>query len=140
MSLTVARFVFTNYTLIEFRRRKDNTCIALRIPADTPQGDYPTITFPAPDQDQDQNHKFAILTTDAKQNPWDRGYWRNWKSVMGDSPLQWLLPIWNSPCCHRSEHGDSSQTDNSERDTTPEKTDYPFGHVLDEVKSKYVTI
>jgi palmitoyltransferase len=32
------------------------------------------------------------------ENPWDLGYYRNWKSVMGDNLIDWLLPIKESPC------------------------------------------
>lgn len=117
MTLTVLRFVFTNYTLIEFRRRKDTKHMAVRISPDTPQGEYPTITFPS----DHGEHKFAILEIGPKQNVWDLGYWRNWKSVMGDGPLRWLLPIWHSPCC----------------ESNTEALDYPLGDVVEKLKKKY---
>lgn len=117
MTLTVLRFVFTNYTLIEFRRRKDTKYMAVRISPDTPQGEYATMTFPS----DNGEHKFAILEVGPRQNVWDLGYRRNWKSVMGDGPLQWLLPIWYSPCCK----------------TKTDALDYPLGDVVKNLKTKY---
>jgi palmitoyltransferase len=32
------------------------------------------------------------------ENPWDLGLYGNWKSVMGDNPIDWLLPFNESPC------------------------------------------
>ncbi|KLU90511.1 hypothetical protein MAPG_10364 [Magnaporthiopsis poae ATCC 64411] len=41
---------------------------------------------------------FAIVTTRPGENPWDRGYAANFRSVMGESIIDWFLPIRQSPC------------------------------------------
>lgn len=41
---------------------------------------------------------FAILCTPPGMNPWDLGAKGNWCAVMGDSMLDWILPIRDSPC------------------------------------------
>lgn len=43
---------------------------------------------------------FAIVTTRPGENPWDRGYAANFKAVMGESPIDWFLPIRQSPCAN----------------------------------------
>ncbi|PNH38068.1 hypothetical protein VD0004_g8739 [Verticillium dahliae] len=57
---------------------------------------------------------FAILRTEPDENPWDLGWKENWKQVMGNSIIDWLLPIRKSPCALH-ENADS---------------DYPMGRVL----------
>ncbi|KAI0400078.1 DHHC palmitoyltransferase-domain-containing protein [Xylaria palmicola] len=64
---------------------------------------------------------FAILETSPGDNPWDLGPWRNWQSVMGSNPFDWLLPIRHSPCAqHESNDGL-----------------YPMDCFLKELRSKY---
>ncbi|KAI1299732.1 DHHC palmitoyltransferase-domain-containing protein [Xylaria venustula] len=58
------------------------------------QGD----TAPAKSRDELATRTFAILQTEPGENPWDLGLWRNWQSVMGTNPLDWVLPIRHSPC------------------------------------------
>lgn len=41
---------------------------------------------------------FAVLRTEQGENPWDVGFWHNWKEVMGTNPLDWFLPLRRSPC------------------------------------------
>lgn len=65
--------------------------------------------------------KFAILRVESRENPWDLGFRRNWTSVMGHTPLEWLLPIKHSPCC----------------DHDSMESDYPAGKLLDELKGRY---
>lgn len=49
---------------------------------------------------------FAILKTQAGENPWDLGMYENWKAVMGTNPIDWLLPVRKSPCVkHESPEG-----------------------------------
>jgi palmitoyltransferase len=105
--------------------------LAIRIPlhdtpgraANAPARDYETITFPLADPRFDGNrflyssggpgstngqvapaaaeHRFAIVKTEAGDNPWDTGSaFANFQSVMGTGgPLDWLLPLRLSPCC-----------------------------------------
>ncbi|EGX90075.1 DHHC zinc finger membrane protein [Cordyceps militaris CM01] len=65
--------------------------------------------------------KFAILCVEARENPWDLGFRRNWVSVMGSTPWEWLLPIRHSPCC----------------DHDSMVSDYPTGNTLYEIKRRY---
>lgn len=44
---------------------------------------------------------FVILRTNEGENPWNLGSrLMNWKTVMGNSILDWFLPIHRSPCCN----------------------------------------
>lgn len=119
-------FAMSNRTNIEeLARGSKATQLAIRIPLNqtpTPGNsskafDYATITYPLADPNFDGNqfiyenkpaggnrpaeHKFAIVSTDVGDNPWDTGSrYKNWTSVMGDrGPLDWLLPLRLSPCC-----------------------------------------
>ncbi|KAF4987585.1 hypothetical protein FDECE_15375 [Fusarium decemcellulare] len=76
---------------------------------------------PSSARDQQARRTFAILATQPGENPWNVGYWRNFKSVMGNSVIDWLLPIRHSPCCNH----DSMESD------------YEFGPLLDELKRRY---
>ncbi|KAK8877089.1 palmitoyltransferase PFA5 [Apiospora arundinis] len=49
-------------------------------------------------RDELAHRTFAILRTEASENPWDLGYWENWKEVMGTNIIDWLFPIRRSPC------------------------------------------
>ncbi|TQS37360.1 hypothetical protein Golomagni_02169 [Golovinomyces magnicellulatus] len=64
---------------------------------------------------------FAIMTTNEGENPWDLGSrLLNWKSVMGDSILDWFLPLRRSPCCN---HDDS-------------QSQFRFGFAVDKLRSR----
>ncbi|KAF7563887.1 hypothetical protein G7046_g263 [Stylonectria norvegica] len=76
---------------------------------------------PVSTRDEQAKRTFAILSTEPGENPWDTGYWQNWKSVMGNNILEWLLPIRHSPCCNH----DSMESD------------YEFGSLVDELKKRY---
>lgn len=76
---------------------------------------------PASPRDEQAKRMFAILATEPGENPWDTGVWKNCKSVMGNSVLEWLLPIWHSPCCNH----DSMESD------------YEFGPVVEKLKKRY---
>lgn len=41
---------------------------------------------------------FAILPVQRRMNMWDLGWRQNWVTVMGEGPLDWLLPMRLSPC------------------------------------------
>ncbi|ORY60634.1 palmitoyltransferase PFA5 [Pseudomassariella vexata] len=64
---------------------------------------------------------YAILRTDPGENPWDLGFWQNWKDVMGNNILDWFLPLRRSPCtCHDSQ-----------------ESYYRMGPLLSELRARY---
>ncbi|KAK2594741.1 palmitoyltransferase pfa5 [Conoideocrella luteorostrata] len=144
MILTGVPFLYHNTTNIDALKKSQIFLLAVRIPRDTPpSSQYPTITYPLPltqhtaagtDDQQEQGtaddvrardmqaiRKFAILQTEAGENPWDLGPWENFKSVMGTSVAEWLLPIRHSPCCRH----DSMVSD------------YPYGSLVEELRKRY---
>lgn len=146
MTLTSARYIFTNITNIDVLKKTQNYTLAVRIPLTSPPSEkYPTITYPLrynlqrpqyPDsglgeqrpasaslslRDQQAKCKFAILRTGPRDNPWDLGFWENWKSVMGGSILEWILPIRRSPCCNHESM----------------ESDYQYGPLLRRLKKEY---
>jgi palmitoyltransferase len=149
MTATSLRFVFTNITNIDMLKKTQTYRLAVRVPSNTISNEqFQTITYPlsnpnfgpngeqlgegaGPDsasslnvlspRDQQAKRTFAILTMEPGQNPWDQGYWKNWKTVMGNNVFEWFLPIHYSPCCNH----DSMVSD------------YEFGPLLDEMKQKY---
>lgn len=72
-------------------------------------------------RDEQARRTFAILTTEPGENPWDLGYWRNFKSVMGNNIFEWLLPLRHSPCCNH----DSMISD------------YEYGPLIEELMRRY---
>jgi palmitoyltransferase len=72
-------------------------------------------------RDQRAKRTFAILQAQSGENPWHMGYRKNFKSVMGESVFEWLLPLRHSPC---SRH-DSMVSD------------YEFGPLVEELKRRY---
>ncbi|KYK57039.1 palmitoyltransferase PFA5 [Drechmeria coniospora] len=139
MVLTSARYVVTNMTNIDVLRRRHTLHLALRIPRDTPLTDaYATIVYPlqptpqaadgaATDglepssRDRQATRLFAIVPAEPRENPWDLGFWRNWKSVMGSNVLEWLLPMKHSPCC----------------DHDGMESDYELGRLLPALRARY---
>ncbi|UNI22408.1 Protein S-acyltransferase [Purpureocillium takamizusanense] len=148
MALTSLRFIFTNITNIDILRKRQQFYLAVRVPYDVlKRRSFPTIVYPlqpwppeppppasAPPphfgtaagqslaaRDDQAKRMFAILRTEPGQNPWDLGYWGNWKSVMGNTPIEWLLPIRHSPCCNHDSMA----------------SDYPFGPLLDDLRKKH---
>ncbi|KAL8901728.1 MAG: hypothetical protein Q9192_000415 [Flavoplaca navasiana] len=94
------QFVFLNTTTIENLSRKTKVWqLAVLMPPvpahsyDPPP--YRTITY---GQDPNTSRTFAILHSKPGENPWDLGYLRNFKSVMGEHWYDWILPIKPSPC------------------------------------------
>ncbi|KAG8625427.1 hypothetical protein KVT40_007178 [Elsinoe batatas] len=64
-----------------------------------------TIAYPFVAKGQTLNRPretFAILCTPPGLNPWDQGNAANWRSVMGVTWYDWLLPVKMSPCCDHS--------------------------------------
>ncbi|KAM0195139.1 hypothetical protein ACHAPA_005737 [Fusarium lateritium] len=72
-------------------------------------------------RDDQAMRTFAVLLTEPNENPWDVGCRKNFKSVMGDSIIDWLLPIRHSPC---------TRHDNM-------VSDYEFGPLVEELKKRY---
>lgn len=110
------QFALLNTTTIEnLDRRTKVWTIAVRIPDNiqlpTPLPFY-TITYPLGSMDPNQEktatprvapsstktRTFAILHSKPGESPWDLGYWRNLKSVMGEHWYDWILPLRYSPC------------------------------------------
>ncbi|KAK4125111.1 zf-DHHC-domain-containing protein [Parathielavia appendiculata] len=119
MTLTSIRYILINLTTVDYVKSKNIVHqLAIRVPRGTPPGqNYNVITYPLPEhtngsgqpgqltrnesssaRDQLARRTFAIVRTEMGENPWDLGYYRNWKSVMGDNLIDWLLPINESPC------------------------------------------
>lgn len=73
------------------------------------------------ERDAQAVRKFAILQFKSSDNPWSLGVARNWKSVMGNGPLEWFLPIRHSPCC----------------DHDSMNSDYPTGRALTKLKKRF---
>ncbi|KAL8780763.1 MAG: hypothetical protein Q9213_006310 [Squamulea squamosa] len=99
MSGSSLQFVFQNTTTIENLSRKTKVWqLAIHIPNASSQPDkippYRTITY---GQDPNTTRTFAILHSKPGENPWDLGYFRNFKSVMGERWYDWILPIRRSP-------------------------------------------
>lgn len=136
MTLTSGKYVFENITNIDALRTGSVYHIAVRIPRDSPPSpNYMTITYPLPlptapgqtsvyapaSRDRHATNMFAILKTAPGENPFNLGPWRNFKSVMGNTPFEWFLPIKHSPCC----------------DHDSMVSDYDFGPLVEELKKRY---
>jgi palmitoyltransferase len=119
MTLTSVRYILINLTTVDYIKSKNVVHqLAIRVPRGTPAGqNYNVITYPLPKhtngaiqpgqptrnessspRDELATRTFAIVRTEMGENPWDLGYYRNWKSVMGDNLIDWLLPFNESPC------------------------------------------
>nr|XP_036580870.1 palmitoyltransferase pfa5 [Colletotrichum truncatum]KAF6788942.1 palmitoyltransferase pfa5 [Colletotrichum truncatum] len=126
MTATSWRFIFLNITNIDALRKSWTHQLALRVPNNTVSGSgYGIVTYPLPKypqgvptssdgtvdstspRDRLATRVFAVVSTEPDENPWDLGWRRNWTSVMGNSLIDWLLPIRGSPCAiHDSMHSD----------------------------------
>ncbi|KAL8998109.1 MAG: hypothetical protein Q9169_002802 [Polycauliona sp. 2 TL-2023] len=100
MSGSSLQFVFLNTTTIENLSRHTKVWqLAVLMPPMPAQNynppPYRTITY---GQDPNNTRTFAILHSKPGENPWDLGYFRNFKSVMGEHWYDWFLPIKPSPC------------------------------------------
>ncbi|KAL8676654.1 MAG: hypothetical protein Q9186_006853 [Xanthomendoza sp. 1 TL-2023] len=100
MGASSLQFVFQNTTTIENLSRKTKVWqLAIHMPNTMLQTDNPslfrTITY---GPDPTSTRTFAILHSKPGENPWDLGYIRNFKAVMGEHWYDWILPIKRSPC------------------------------------------
>lgn len=117
MFITSARYALLNMTNIDYLKSKNFVhTLAIRVPRGTQSCEkYKVITYPiskprdsspqlsgemggASERDMLATRTFAIVKTELGENPWDLGLYRNWKSVMGNSIVDWLLPLKDSPC------------------------------------------
>ncbi|KFZ04823.1 hypothetical protein V501_08949 [Pseudogymnoascus sp. VKM F-4519 (FW-2642)] len=62
------------------------------------------------ERDARATRTFAILQLAVGRNPWDLGAVGNWKSVMGNNFLDWVLPIKQSPCRNHESHESQFET------------------------------
>lgn len=120
MFVSSAHLAATNSTTIESMNRGRVWTLAVLIPrpddfyASRPPHWTPpftTVTYPAaPSAPQvvspEQAHRhFAVLHTRPGENPFDLGsYLANMREVMGNSILDWLIPLKLSPCADHSRH------------------------------------
>lgn len=143
MTMTSGKYVLENITNIDMLRAGATHHVAVRIPTTSPfSPQFTTVTYPLPlpatredelrrraenhgftiiPRDMHATHSFAVLRTEPGENPFDLGPWRNFKAVMGNSVLEWLLPIRHSPCC----------------DHDSMVSDYEFGPLIGELKKRY---
>lgn len=120
MFITSARYALLNMTNIDYLKSKNFVhTLAIRVPRDTQSCEkYKVITYPiskpgdssqqlpgeagtrgvASERDMLATRAFAIVKTELGENPWDLGLYQNWKSVMGNNFVDWLLPLKDSPC------------------------------------------
>jgi palmitoyltransferase len=63
------------------------------------------ITYPLPRQNASDGPKrtFAVIQTRPTDNVWNIGTMGNLKTVMGDSIVDWILPVKFSPCCRHDD-------------------------------------
>lgn len=126
MSATSCRYIFLNVTTVEILKRETTVYqLAIRVARGTPRSEaYETVTYPLPKpqvngtsvhsspdtsvRDDMATRTFAIVRTEMSENPWDLGYYNNWKQIMGDKVWDWFLPIHRSPCCDHRFKSDQS--------------------------------
>lgn len=137
MTFTSGKYILENITNIDALRSDQEHFLAVRVPLDSPSTqNYWTVTYPLPrpeglthdhngnplaPRDESARKTFAVVRTNPGENPWDLGPWENFKTVMGNNPLEWMLPIRHSPCCNREDMG----------------SDYKMGPVVDRVRERY---
>lgn len=120
MFITSARYALQNMTNIDYLKSKNFVHnLAIRVPRGIQSCEkYKVVTYPisksgdlttplpgnvgargvANERDMLATRSFAVVKTELGENPWDLGFYRNWKSVMGNSIFDWLLPLKDSPC------------------------------------------
>lgn len=79
-------------------------------PAPTPHDGIISEPEALSERDAKATRTFAILQVAVGRNPWDLGAVGNWKSVMGNSFLDWVLPIKQSPCRNHESHESQFET------------------------------
>ena len=99
------QFVLLNTTSVENLTRKVKIwtlAVHIDLPVVGPNHKpFQTITYPLTTTEGASTaplRKFAILHSKPGENPFDLGYYGNFKAVMGDNFLDWVLPLRYSPC------------------------------------------
>lgn len=122
MTATSARYACVNLTNVDYIKSKTLAHqLAIQVPRGTAPGlDYSVITYPLPKPDSDRStnqsptppatsepmserdllatRTYAVVKTEKGENPWHLGWYRNWKSIMGNNIFDWALPFNHSPC------------------------------------------
>lgn len=122
MTATSARYACVNLTNVDYIKSKTLVHqLAIQVPRGTAPGlDYSVIIYPLPKPDSDRStnqsptpptasepmserdllatRTFAVVKTEKGENPWHLGWYRNWKSIMGNNIFDWALPFNHSPC------------------------------------------
>lgn len=114
MSGSSLQFILLNSTTIEnLSRRHKVWFLAIHIPrlsapvtATTVR--FSTISYPLAVASssvpmQGPTKYFAILHSKPGDNPFDLGFFKNFKSVMGEHWYDWFLPLRHSPCCNHDQ-------------------------------------
>ncbi|MCJ1389060.1 palmitoyltransferase pfa5 [Xylographa bjoerkii] len=107
MSLSSLQFVLLNTTSVENLSRQTKIwTLAVHIsrpPTNPNHKPFQTITYPLtpppPGTPSTPPKTFAILHSKPGENPYNLGYYGNFKSVMGNNVFDWLVPLRYSPCC-----------------------------------------
>lgn len=66
----------------------------------TPRDDVQAESQVPSERDVKATRTFAILSLALGRSPWDLGVVENWKSVMGNHFVDWILPVKRSPSCN----------------------------------------
>lgn len=53
-----------------------------------------------------RGRKFVVMQTLPFQHPWATTLMQGWKDTMGESPIEWFLPLKMSPCKKKSRSGE----------------------------------
>lgn len=108
MSVSSLQFALLNTTSVEnLSRHVKIWTLAVYIPRPPPPSNhkpFQTITYPLtpphPGVSSSASRIFAILHSKPGENPYDLGYYGNFKTVMGDNLFDWIIPLKYSPCCN----------------------------------------
>lgn len=138
MALTSGKYIFENITNIDVLRSSGYHYIAIRIPTNSPPGNFNRISYPLPLPGSEEEYAqingftivgrnmspvntFAIVRTNPGENVFDLGPWRNFKAIMGNNLFEWMFPVKHSPCC----------------DHDSMVSDYEYGPLIDELKKRH---
>lgn len=125
MAANSMRFVFLNLTTIDIIDYKVVTYwLAIRVSRSIkPTSAYKLISLPPSETSISSAgiNTFAIVQTKEGENPWDLGYHKNWKSIMGQNAIDWFIPLRSSP----------------EIDHDSTISEYPLGPVYDALRLRY---
>lgn len=101
MFVTTFYNMAVNYTTIEIMQKGNVYNIALlgRTPApSTASSNQSNILC---EVQRSQSRSYIVCQTQPGDNPWDMGARKNIQSIMGNSVIDWFLPLKMSPCAAR---------------------------------------